>query len=161
MAMNRIMYGALALALAVPAVAQEAVRERGRARSEALAEYLGLSEEQQASWRSLREQHRQEMQPLMEEGRELRRRLRETLDSAPADPAAVGTATLAVEAHRKKVRAAREGFDQSLQSLLSAEQKEKLEAFKAAWKVGRGGHGCRRPRGGRGSGFGTPAPIGG
>ena len=141
--MNRIMYGALALALAVPAVAQVAGRERGHALS--FAEYLGLSEEQQASWRALREQHRREMQPLMEEGRELRRRLRETLRSGNADPAAVGTATLAVEAHRKKVRAAREAFGQTFQSLLSAEQKEKLEAFKAARKVGR----CRGPMGRR------------
>src|SRR5258708_3762954 len=60
-----------------------------------MTEYLGLSEEQQAAWKSLQEQHKAEMQPLMQEGRELHERLRTAPQGQPPHPAALRAATLA------------------------------------------------------------------
>jgi len=116
----------------------------------ALAEYLGLTDQQKADWRALHEQRRDEMKPVMEEGRALRKKLREAVEAASPDPKTVGEATLALEAHHQKVRAEREAFRQKLEATLDPTQKEKLKAFEAArgWGMGRGfrGHGFRGQR---------------
>jgi len=113
----------------------------GAARGERLATYLGLNEEQQASWKSLHEQHDTEMQPLREEGRHLHQKLRATMDAPAPDPAAVGAATLALKQHREKMRAAQKAFEGQLTSVLTPEQKTKFEAFRAAHRHGHGGRG--------------------
>ena len=46
-----------------------------------LGESLGLSDEQQATWKSLHEQHKAEMEPLRQEGRDLRMRLRTAMEA--------------------------------------------------------------------------------
>jgi Spy/CpxP family protein refolding chaperone len=113
-------------------------RRAGRADA-ALAESLGLSDQQKADWRALHEKQREEMKPVMEEGRALRKRLREAVEAASPDATAVGEATLALEAHRKKVRAEREAFRQKLEGVLDPAQKEKLKAFEAGRRMGRDG----------------------
>ena len=128
---------------------------RGEARFERMAEYLGLSEEQQATWKSLHEQEKTEMEPLMQQGRELHQRLRAAMDAQNPDPAAVGAATLALKQHREKVKAAHEAFGERLKGVLSDEQKAKFEAFKTAH---RGDHGRRGGfKGHRGPKGGGPA----
>ncbi len=124
-------------------------RHRGRGHA-ALAEYLGLTDQQKAEWRTLHEQQREQMKPMREEGRALRKKLREAVEAASPDPKAVGDATLALEAHHKKVHAEREAFRQKLEATLDPAQKEKLKAFEAArgWGMGRG-----MGRGFRGHGF--------
>jgi Spy/CpxP family protein refolding chaperone len=112
----------------------------------ALAESLGLSDQQKAEWRALHEKQREEMKPVMEEGRALRKRLREAVEAASPDATAVGEATLALEAHRKKVRAEREAFRQKLEGVLDPAQKEKLKAFEAGRRTGMGRAGRRGPR---------------
>ena len=118
-----------------------------------IVEYLGLTAEQQATWKSLHEQHRTDMQPLREEGRELFQRLKAATDAENPDPATVGSATLALKQHREKVKAAQQAFEAQLTSILTPEQKTKFEAFKASHPRGgmRGGH-----RGRPGPGFGAP-----
>jgi Spy/CpxP family protein refolding chaperone len=125
----------LGLVGATGLAAAEGRRARGEARAsrgDSIADYLGLTEEQRASWRALRDEQREQMKPLRSEGRELQRRLRETIEVQPADAAAVGQATLAVKTHRQRVQAQREAFEQQLRSLLSPEQQQKLGAMKAA-----------------------------
>ncbi len=120
-------------------------RHRGRGYA-ALAEYLGLTDQQKTEWRTLHEQQREQMKPMMEEGRALRKKLRDAVEAATPDPKAVGEATLALEAHHKKVQAEREAFRQKLEATLDPAQKEKLKAFEAArgWDKGRGmGRGFR------------------
>jgi Spy/CpxP family protein refolding chaperone len=123
---------------------------RGDRAGARLAGYLGLTDQQKAEWRALREQRREQMKPMMEEGRALRTKLREAINAATPDPKAVGEATLALEAHHKKVQAEREAFQQKLEAVLDPAQKEKLKAFEAArgWGMGRG-----MGREGRGHGF--------
>jgi len=123
-----------------------AARRAGRGGA-ALAEYLGLTDQQKASWRALHEQRREEMKPIFEEGRALRKRLREAVAAPSPDPTAVGEATLALEAHRQKVRAEHEAFRAKREGLLDPGQKEKLKAFEAARRtLGGGGDGRRGPR---------------
>jgi Spy/CpxP family protein refolding chaperone len=119
---------------------------RGAAHFQRMAEYLGLSEEQQATWKSLSEQHRADIQPLMQEGRELHQRLKAATSSANPDPAAVGAATLAMKQHREKMKAANEAFQGQLAGILTPDQKAKFDTFKASHKGGRRGH---RPGGRR------------
>jgi Spy/CpxP family protein refolding chaperone len=107
-------------------------------RYQRMAEYLGLTEEQQASWKSLHEQHKTEMEPLREEGRELHERLRAAIEAENPDPTAVGTATLALKQHREKARAARQAFKEKLTSTLTPEQKTRFDAFKASHRGGPG-----------------------
>jgi Spy/CpxP family protein refolding chaperone len=148
--------GVLGTSPALAGTAEQGERARTGRRGQGLVDYLGLSEEQQASWRAAAEQQRAEMEPFREEGRELRRRLREAVEAENPDPTAVGEARLALEEHHKKMRASREAFDTRLKALLSAEQKEKFEAFKAARRAGRGGREGRRHHRDRGQGGAPP-----
>lgn len=143
-------FGALLTAAAAsPAPVDDGPRHARRASrgAAALGEYLGLTDGQKASWKALHERHREEMKPLLEEGRTLRQRLRAAVEATSPDPAAVGEATLALEAHRKAVKARREAFQAEVEGLLDPQQKEKLEAWKAARKSLRPGRGDRHPRG--------------
>src|SRR5512142_1624927 len=141
--------GAIASAATQTGDEARPARHRGRGYA-ALAEYLGLTDQQKTEWRTLHEQQREQMKPMMEEGRALRQKLHDAVNAASADPKAVGEATLALEAHHKKVQAEREAFRQKLESTLDPAQKEKLKAFEAArgWDKGRG-----MGRGWRGHGF--------
>ena len=150
---------------AVPAVAQPAGPGQGQgrrgSRGGALVEYLGLSAEQTQQWRALHEQHREEMKPLFGEGRALGQRVKESLE-AGEDEFAVGEAVKAVHAHRQRMQQEREAFKEQLKSSLNEEQKEKLEAFKAARRAGgKGRPGRGNRRGGRpGRGVGPPTTEG-
>jgi Spy/CpxP family protein refolding chaperone len=147
-------FGVTALALlgvagALPASPAADERPRRSHRAEgpgaALVEYLGLTETQTAAWRELREKEREELRPILEEGRALRKRQREALEASQPDPRAVGEATLALEANRRALRERREAFRGRLVALLDAGQREKLEAYEAARKATH----PRRPRGPR------------
>jgi len=124
---------------------REGWQERRGAR---LAEYLGLDAQQKAALMQLQQQHREETKPLWQEGQDLRRRLREATEAEKPDPLAVGEATLALKVHHERMKAGRAAFEQRIVALLTPEQKQRYEAFKAARQFDRG----RRDRGGR---FGT------
>ncbi len=109
-----------------------------------LAEELGLTDEQEANWKALHEQNRTEMEPLRQEGRELREKLRASVEAPNPDPQAVGVATLALEQHRKAVEAAQKAFRERLSAVLTPEQKTKLEALKAQRHERRGPDGFGR-----------------
>jgi Spy/CpxP family protein refolding chaperone len=106
-------------------------------RGERLADYLGLTEQQRTQWRDMMAKHREDMKPLMEEGRTLRMQAREAVDNNAPD-AQVGEAVKALHAHREKIRAANEAFESQLESVLTPEQLKKYQAFRAARSVRRG-----------------------
>jgi Spy/CpxP family protein refolding chaperone len=141
--------GAIASAATQTADETRPARHRGRGYA-ALADYLGLTDQQKTEWRTLHQQQREQMKPMREEGRALRQKLNETLNAASPDPKAVGEATLALEAHHKKMQAEHQAFRQKLEATLDPAQKEKLKAFEAArgWDKGRG-----MGRGWRGHGY--------
>jgi Spy/CpxP family protein refolding chaperone len=96
------------------------------------ADYLGLTADQQATWKSLFEQHKAEIEPLRQERHQLHERLKAAVSADSPDPTAVGEATLALRKHREKMRAAHEVFETRLTGTLTPEQKTKFEALKAA-----------------------------
>lgn len=136
---------------AVPALAEDRHGPRdGRGKGDGVVEYLALSDEQQGEWRALHAQHREDLKPLMEEGRVLRQRVQESLE-ADEPEILVGEAVKALHAHGKQVEAAREAFQVQLAAVLTAEQQERFEAFRAARKASRRDFSQRRQRGPRGS----------
>ncbi|HXB54102.1 MAG TPA: periplasmic heavy metal sensor [Vicinamibacteria bacterium] len=113
-------------------------RRLGRA-----ADYLGLTADQQATWKSLFEQHKAEVEPLRQEHQQLHERLKAAMSAENPDATAVGEATLALKNHREKMKAAHTAFETRLASTLTPDQKTKFDAFKAA-------HHSHRHRGRRG-----------
>ena len=77
--------GAIASAAAQTGDERRPARRAGRGYA-ALAEYLGLTDQQKTEWRALHEQQREQMMPTMEEGRALRKKLREAVEAATPDP---------------------------------------------------------------------------
>jgi len=162
------MWAAVAVAgvLAGTAFAQAHGGHReGRARGgggDALADYVGLSADQREQFHAMRQQHHQELEPLLEEGRGLHESLRTALEAKNPDPAKVGTAMIALQNHRKKMEASREAFKAKMKAQLTPEQQAKLEAFEAAREVRRGSRG--RGPGGEGHrppfGPGEPPDLG-
>ena len=124
---------------------------RGGRHFQQMANYLGLSDEQQATWKSLYAQHSANMKPLFQEGKQLRQQLQSAVNAPNPDPAQVGAATLALKGHRDKLKAEHDAFESQLTSTLSLDQKTKYEAYKAAGKGGRGGWGRGVGRGFHGS----------
>jgi Spy/CpxP family protein refolding chaperone len=115
--------------------------DRGARRGQWLAQELGLTDEQKASFQALHEQHRTEMQPLMEEGRALHEKLQAALKAENPDPQAVGEATIALEQHRKSVETAQKAFHDKLAAQLTPEQKAKFDALAERHKMGGRGFG--------------------
>jgi len=141
--------GVALLGLALLARAEEprpgAGRDGGRPerRGARLAEYLGLDAQQEAAVEQLQKQHREQMKPAWEEGRQLRRKLREATEAEKPDAQAVGEATLALKAHHERMKADRTAFEQKITALLTPEQKQKFEALVAARGFERQGRGGR------------------
>ena len=160
--MNNKIFGITILGVAlgmtpVVAVGGEALADAGPSRGPErrlgrAADYLGLSADQQANWKSLFEQHKAEIEPLRQERHQLHERLKAAMSAENPDPTAVGEATLALKSHREKMKAAHQAFETRLASTLTPEQKTKFEALKAA-------HHAHRHRGRqRGHQDGPPDP---
>ena len=120
-------------------------------RGDRMIEFLGLSAEQQASFKALRDEERKQTEPLRAEGRELHETLRTLMEQDNADPTALGTAMLAVKQHNAKMKASRAAVEAKLKAKLTPEQKQKFEAWKAAREA--------RPRHGGRDGFPGHPPM--
>ena len=112
-------------------------------RAHGLTRFLGLSEQQQDQVRKLMEERRAEHQALREKVEKNREELRQALESANPDPAAVGE--LAIEGHRlrQQGRALREAQDKAVREVLTGEQQVRFDALRALRQEGTGGP--RRP----------------
>lgn len=115
-----------------------------------VAEFLGLSDEQEAAWKAVHEKSRDRMRPIFEEMHSVREELRAAVESESPDPTAVGQ--LFLQSHRlmEQVRELHEQTEQELVALLTEEQKVRYEAFREA----------NGPFGGRGSRHGRHGDFG-
>ncbi len=165
MSNNRVLLAtatALALGLATAVVAQPPEgRGFGRRGSGGpgghgqVARYLDLNEDQRQQLEGFEQEMRASVEPLMQQQRELREQRQGALEAQ--DPCALGEAELAGHALRTQTKAARGAFKANLESILTDEQKRKLELMEAARAAGGRGRGPRgRGAGPRGDDSGSP-----
>ncbi len=124
----------LTFALAAAAFAQGPRRMAGEP-SKALTEYLGLSEDQVNRLNNLNRDAMRQGRPDREQMRERARALREQMNSANPDPAAVGRAMLEMRQSRKTAGDAMTQARQNALSVLTEEQRTKLAALETARKL--------------------------
>jgi Spy/CpxP family protein refolding chaperone len=97
-----------------------------------LVAYLNLTAEQKTAWDSARAAFETAAQPLFEKQREAQEQLGTLLDSKSADACAIGTQMIAIRTIGDQIKAAHDALDAKFESLLTADQKSKYEAFEAA-----------------------------
>jgi Spy/CpxP family protein refolding chaperone len=116
---------------------------------EQLAERLNLSDDQKAQWQSLREKQRDATKPLFDGARQAHEAFQNALEAAHPDVTNVGQAALAVHAAEKKLHEAQQAAFEEMKSILTPEQREKLEQSRERGQGGlrRGGPDGPRPRG--------------
>ncbi len=167
------------VALAVPAVAQEAprgrrgpggfqdglkagerVRQRQGNRLERLQETLGLTEAQIVAIEALQAAHTEILQGLNASQREARQNVQGLIEQG-ASATDIGNAVLAAHAIQDQVKAANVQFHEDFNNVLTLAQQEQLAEIREAAAQARGLEGFPERRGGRGSRGGRrPAPEG-
>lgn len=111
---------------------------------------LDLSQEQKDRIRGFAEAARPQMQALREQQQANRAALRALVDAATPDAKAIGEAMLKVKAGREALKAERQKLHDATVSVLTPEQRVKLETYLEAFKMMRGGPGRGEGRGARG-----------
>ena len=98
----------------------------------ALARYLKLTQEQIATYKTLREALQADLKPLQGQVKPLQEQLETQLDAAAPDACTAGQTVVALDAVRDDIRAAYEKFDEAFSAILTPEQLEKYEHLKEA-----------------------------
>jgi Spy/CpxP family protein refolding chaperone len=121
-------------------------RGPGMGRAARMANFLGLTDQQQAEIKKLMEAGRGDRQGIWEKLKTNREAMQQALGNPNPDPAAVGE--LAIEAHKlhQQMQSLRDAQDNAIRDLLTPDQKVKFDAMKAMRPEGMGGP--------RGAGFG-------
>lgn len=114
---------------------------------ERMAELLGLTDEQRASWEQLREEFHAALEPLVEQQRAAADKLHQALASEQPDALSVGKLVIALHQQRKQTEQQHEALQQRLRATLSPEQQAKFDVAQAL-----------RPRGHGERGFGPGGP---
>jgi Spy/CpxP family protein refolding chaperone len=129
---------ALFAALTLPIFAQRSGGLRGQLGQgrgiDRIQQALNLTADQVNSLKALTESQRQALQPLVKEAREKAQALRDLQQQPNPNPTDIGNAMLAMRATRERMKAAQQNFRQSLNNLLTTEQREKLDQMKTRTK---------------------------
>jgi Spy/CpxP family protein refolding chaperone len=104
-----------------------------------IANALGLSAEQQAAWEAAHKSFWTTTRPMREQARELRKEIDALIAQGNPDPAVVGQKTIALHGIHQQIKAAHDAMDSAIASMLTPEQKLKLDALKAAHPMGHRG----------------------
>ncbi|MCB1054504.1 MAG: Spy/CpxP family protein refolding chaperone [Acidobacteria bacterium] len=118
-------------------------------RAERLADALDLTEDQQAAWKTLRDDLQATITPLAEQAQEQHTQLRDLLDAGTTDAQVVGELVLSTHAIGQKIQAARDATEASFRALLTSEQLAKYDELQTRRDEHGSRHGHRGP-GGRG-----------
>ncbi len=122
---------------------------RGLPPDRVLKHRIGLSDEQLAQVKQLREDFEATMDPLFEQGHALRESLRTELESDSASVETVGNLVISGHDVRNQIQATRQNLRESFEAILTPEQIEKLRGSRE--------RGHRRGFGRRGFGHGPGA----
>lgn len=153
--MNKVMTMAAVLALSTSlAIAGPHGDKRGRGGKHGRGEFgarfaqeLGLTDSQKEAIQNIRKNNREANKAFFEQSRETFRQFREAKKAN--DTAKLEQLKPAVEQQRAKLKQFRETERQQILSLLTPEQRTKLDALKAERKARRGERGEGRHRGDR------------
>ncbi|HJW93962.1 MAG TPA: periplasmic heavy metal sensor [Thermoanaerobaculia bacterium] len=132
--MKRIIISIALLALAGIAIAQQP-RRPGPPPPRELAQFLGLTSDQQTQIDALHQSMRTTIEPLFEQRRAEDEKLHSMIESPAPDATAIGKQVLAVHAIDEQIKSAHDAMDQKIETLLNADQKLKFEAFIAARRM--------------------------
>lgn len=96
-----------------------------------LARYLHLTPDQVTATQKLAADLKATLDPLHQQGQQLRDAFQAAVTAANANPCDVGQAALAVHANDVKIKAALDDFDTKFSALLTPDQLARYEALKA------------------------------
>jgi len=96
-----------------------------------LARYLHLTPDQVTASQKLFTDLKATLDPLHQQGQQLRDAFQAAVSAANANPCDVGQAALAVHANDVKIKAALDDFDTKFSALLTPDQLARYEALKA------------------------------
>ena len=97
-----------------------------------IAAALGLTDQQKAVWASAFSTMRATAQPLHAQAKAIRTEIDALFAQGNPDPALLGQKMIAMHAVREQLHQARAAMESATTSVLTAEQKLKLDALKAA-----------------------------
>ena len=95
---------------------------------------LNLTDDQKAELKQIHEQQKQAMQPLMEQHRQLRDQIEQSLSSGKPDAARIGQLEIQLFNLRSQFKAQHEKMQQSFLNVLTPEQKAQWEKVRAERK---------------------------
>lgn len=95
-----------------------------------LAEYLGLTTAQKASWETIQNERRATMESFRDQQETLHQQLETALEGT--DAAAIGNLMLQIRAIQEQIKAAHDAAHDQFAALLTTEQRVKYDAFEAA-----------------------------
>lgn len=124
----------LAMAVAIPAVAQEQAPDRAAAK-QVVARTLQLTAQQAADWEALWAARENTVGPLRAELKAVRGELKALLGQSGPDTAKVGELTIEAAGLRDRIAAARKSYVEGFEALLDADQAARLEGMRKAARV--------------------------
>jgi Spy/CpxP family protein refolding chaperone len=101
-------------------------------RQEKLMEFLQLTAEQKSAWQAVHDESRESLEAVASRQREAHEQMGAALEAANPDACAVGRFMIQVDAAGDERRALQEATTKKASALLTAEQKTRFEAWKAA-----------------------------
>jgi Spy/CpxP family protein refolding chaperone len=104
------------------------------------AKFVGLTADQKAQWDAWSKDFMTSVQPLIEQRHTAHRTVESLLEATPTDACAIGNAAIAAHNVDGQIKAAHDAFKAKMESILTADQKTKLEAFLAAQHPPEPGH---------------------
>jgi Spy/CpxP family protein refolding chaperone len=137
----------LILTFATAAFAQQGPPPGGppRPAGDPLATYLNLTADQKAVWEAAHATFDATVQPVFEKQRAAQEAIGAALESKSTDACSIGAQMLAIRAIGDQIKAAHDTFEAKRESVLTADQKSKFEAFEAAAQFLRDHEGPPRP----------------
>lgn len=125
---------ALAMAVAIPAVAQTAAPE-GPVAKTVVVRALQLSDQQVADWEALWAARQATVAPLRDELKTVRSDLKTLLETADPDSAKVGDLVIQAKGLRDQIGAANRAYVEGFEALLDTDQVARLLGIRKAAKV--------------------------
>jgi Spy/CpxP family protein refolding chaperone len=123
---------AASLGLAQPAPPPGPPGPHHAPKGDPLADYLALTPDQKTQWDAARTAFEAATKPLRDHADATQEQLEQLLDSKSNDAAAIGTLMIDIRNTRDQIKTAHDALDARLEALLTAEQRTKFEAFRAA-----------------------------